>query len=126
VGIRLGTGSLLECPPRIKAGSDDRFCQPIQTPLKTNNLERRMTMTENPSDHVQVLARAMMDATENHGVLHDELMEHVHEVADTVITAILANTEQGAKLRAALGVKVSETTRMGKNLRAAMDAYDDN
>ena len=83
-------------------------------------------MTENPSDHVQVLARAMMDATKNHGVLHDELMEHVHEVADTVITAILANTEQGAKLRAALGVKVSETTRMGKNLRAAMDAYDDN
>jgi hypothetical protein len=85
-----------------------------------------MTMTENPSDPVQVLARVVMTATETHGVLHDELMDHVHEVADTVITAILANTEQGAKLRAALGVKVSKTTRMGKNLQAAMDAYDDN
>jgi hypothetical protein len=126
MGSRQGTGSSLACPPRIKAGSEDRFCQPIQTPLKTNNLERRMTMTENPSDHVQVLAGAMIDATVNHGVLHNELMEHVHEVADTVITAILANTDQGAKLRAALGVKVSKTTRMGKNLQAAMDAYDDN
>jgi len=39
------------------------------------------------------------------------------------MTAIRANTEHGAELRTALGVEVTQTTRMGKNLRAAMDAF---
>lgn len=80
-------------------------------------------MTESATDPVQALASVMMDATETHCVLHDALMDHVHEVADIVITALCANNEKGAELRAALGVEVSKTTRMGKNLRAAMDAY---
>lgn len=80
-------------------------------------------MTENSADQVQELAKVMMAATETHGELHDALKGHVDEVADTVITAIRARSEQGAALRTALGVEVSETTRMGKNVRAAMDAY---
>lgn len=80
-------------------------------------------MTENSADQVQELAKVMMNATETHGELHDALKDHVDEVADTVITAIRARSAQGAELRTALGVEVSETTRMGKNVRAAMDAY---
>lgn len=80
-------------------------------------------MTINPADPVQVLANVLIDATEKHGTLQAELTHHVNEVADTVINAILDKTERGAELRAALGVEVTKTTRMGKNLRAAMDAY---
>ncbi len=80
-------------------------------------------MTENLTDPVQVLAGVMMKATEPYGALHDALADHVQELADELINALRANTEGGAELRAALGVEVSETTRMGKNLRAAMDAY---
>ena len=80
-------------------------------------------MTENPADPMQVLAGLMLDATETHGELHDALKGHVQQVADTVLTAILAKDERGAELRAALGLEVTKTTRMGKNLRAAMDAY---
>jgi len=79
-------------------------------------------MTENPTD-VQAMARVMMDATKSHGGLHNELKDHQNEVADAILAAIRANTEQGATLRAALGVELSQTTRMGKNLRAAMDAF---
>jgi hypothetical protein len=80
-------------------------------------------MTQHIADPVQVLAKVLTDATEAHPALHDELKHHVNEVSDTVMNAILAKTEQGAALRAALGVEVTQTTRMGKNLRAAMDAY---
>lgn len=79
-------------------------------------------MTENPTD-VQALARVMMDATNNHGGLQDELKDHQNEVADAVLTAIRANNEQGAALRTVLGFELSQTSRMGKNLRAAMDAF---
>lgn len=80
-------------------------------------------MTENASDPAQVLAELMMDATKIHDELHNALGAHVDEVADTVLNAIRAKSEKGAKLRAALGVEVTQATRMGKNVRAAMDAY---
>ena len=79
-------------------------------------------MTENPTD-VQALARVMMEVTTSHGGLHNELKDHQNEVADAVLTAIRANNEQGAALRTALGFELSQTSRMGKNLRAAMDAF---
>jgi hypothetical protein len=85
-----------------------------------------MTMTQDAAsaaNPVQVLARVLMDATEAHGELHAKLMDHVNEVADTVMSAIRGNTEQGAALRAELGVEVTTTTRTGKHVRAAMDAY---
>jgi hypothetical protein len=80
-------------------------------------------MTQSPTDPVQVLAAVMTDATAAHPELHDQLSKHQNEVADAVMTAILAKTQEGADLRAALGVEVTQTTRMGKNLRAAMDAF---
>jgi hypothetical protein len=75
---------------------------------------------DNPAE---IVAGAMMNATEPHRGLQDELRTHAQEVAQTLITDIHANTAQGVELRAALGVVLSEPTRMGKNLRAAMDAY---
>ncbi len=80
-------------------------------------------MTENKVDPAQVLAGAMIDATTPHGGLHDGLADHTHAVAESLIAAIRANTKPGAELRAALGVELSRTTRMGKNIKAAMDAY---
>lgn len=85
--------------------------------------DQKMTITETYTDPVQVLAGLLMDATETHGELHNALKGHVQQVADTVLTAVLAKNERGTELRAALGVEVTKTTRMGKNLRAAMDAY---
>ena len=85
--------------------------------------KRRMTMNINPADPVQVLAKVLIDATDKHGALQTELTHHANEVADSVLNAILDKNERGAELRAALGVEVTRTTRMGKNLRAAMDAY---
>jgi len=64
-----------------------------------------------------------MDATEAHGELHVKLIDHINEVADNVMNAIRADTEQGAELRAELGVEVTRTTSTGKHVRAAMDAY---
>jgi hypothetical protein len=92
-------------------------------PLISDNEDRRIqTMTENPTD-VQALANVMMDATKIHGGLHDELKAHRYEVADSVLAALRANTEQGSAFRTAVGVELSQTTLMGKNLRAAMDAF---
>jgi hypothetical protein len=82
-----------------------------------------MIMTQNETDPAQVLAQAMIDAAEPHGGLQAGLTDHAPEVARTLIAAIRANTTPGAQLRAALGVEVTGTTRMGKNLKAAMDAY---
>jgi hypothetical protein len=82
-----------------------------------------MTMTEKPGDPAQVLAEAMITAAEPHGGLHEGLNDHAHEVAAALIVAIRANTTPGSRLRTALGVEVSGTTRMGKNIQAAMDAY---
>jgi hypothetical protein len=80
-------------------------------------------MTQNEADPAQVLAGALIAATEAHGGLQSGLTDHAHDVAETLIAAIRANTTPGAQLRAALGVEVTGTTRMGKNLKAAMDAY---
>jgi hypothetical protein len=80
-------------------------------------------MTENSASPAQVLAGAMIEATAPHGGLHEGLKDHAVEVAETLIAAIRANTTPGAQLRAALGVEVTGTTRMGKNIKAAMDAY---
>jgi hypothetical protein len=80
-------------------------------------------MTQNEADPAQVLAEALIAASEPHGGLQAGLADHAHEVAGTLIAAIRANTTPGAQLRAALGVEVTGTTRMGKNLKAAMDAY---
>jgi len=80
-------------------------------------------MTQNETDPAQVLAAAMISASEAHGGLQAGLTDHAQEVAATLIASIRANTTPGARLRAALGVEVTGTTRMGKNLKAAMDAY---
>lgn len=80
-------------------------------------------MTQKPDNSAQILAGVMTDATKPHPELHDEFQEHAQEVAQTLITDIRANNARGLELRNALGVELSEPTRMGKNLRAAMDAY---
>jgi len=82
-------------------------------------------MTQNEADPARVLAAAMISASEPHGGLRAGLADrdHAHKMAGTLIAAIRANTTPGARLRAALGVEVTGTTRMGKNLKAAMDAY---
>jgi hypothetical protein len=82
-----------------------------------------MTVTQKLENPAETVAAALMDATGARGGLHDELRAHAQEVAQTLIADIHANTARGVKLRAALGVVPSEPTRMGKNLRAAMDAY---
>jgi hypothetical protein len=55
-----------------------------------------MTMTQNNADPAQVLAAAMIDATETHGGLHDALADHAQEVAGDLIAAIRANTKSRA------------------------------
>jgi hypothetical protein len=116
-------------PPAVAAGwvtvDVDVMTMPDRDPLPliSDNEDRRIqTMTENPTD-VQALANVMMDATKIHGGLHDELKAHQYEVADSVLAALRANTEQGSAFRTAVGVELSQTTLMGKNLRAAMDAF---
>jgi len=80
-------------------------------------------MTESPADPAQILAAAIIAATEAHGGLQDGLKDHAPEAAGTLIAAIRAKTDPGAELRAALGVELTRSTRMGKNIQAAMDAY---
>lgn len=80
-------------------------------------------MTQYPAHAAQVLAEAMSEATASQGVPADGLNANAQDVAQSLIDAIRANTERGAELRAALGVELSVPTRMGKNLKAAMDAY---
>jgi hypothetical protein len=82
-----------------------------------------MTMTQNSAAPAQVVAAAIVAATEPFGGLQDGLNDHAEAVAETLIAAIRANTTPGSQLRAALGVEVTGTTRMGKNIKAAMDAY---
>lgn len=82
-----------------------------------------MTMTQNSADPAEVLAAAMITATEPYGGQQNGLKDHPREVAEALIAAIRANTTPGSQLREALGVEVTGTTRMGKNIKAAMDAY---
>jgi hypothetical protein len=80
-------------------------------------------MTDKAADPAQVLAAALIEAAQSHGGLNEGLVNSAPEVAETLIAAIRANTTPGARLREALGVEVTGTTRMGKNIQAAMDAY---
>lgn len=78
-----------------------------------------------PPDPVEILAAVMLDATKSYDGLHSELAPHVHEVADRIMTAIRARSDEGTKLRGALGLELTRTTRTGKNINAAMSAYTD-
>lgn len=80
-------------------------------------------MTSTTTPPAQVLAEALITATEPHGGLNAGLQDHAEDVAETLIAAIRADTTPGHELRAALGVEVTGQTRMGKNIKAAMDAY---
>jgi hypothetical protein len=74
-------------------------------------------------DPVTVLAEALL-AADFHTQARDDRV-YYEQVASMVIAEIRANSDQGAAIRAALGMELSETTRVGKNLRAAMDAAQD-
>jgi hypothetical protein len=74
-------------------------------------------------DPVTVLAEALL-AADFHTKAKDD-RAYCEQVVSMVIAEIRAHTDQGAAIRAALGMELSETTRMGKNLRAAMDASQD-
>jgi len=80
-------------------------------------------MSDSQPDPVQKLAHVMLGATTSYDALHSELTPHVHEVADSIMGAIRAPSDEGAELRAALGLELSKRSRTGKNLRAAMNAY---
>ena len=72
-------------------------------------------------DPVTVLAEALL-AADFHTQAKDDRV-YCEQVVSMVIAEIRAHTDQGAAIRASLGMELSETTRMGKNLRAAMDAF---
>ena len=44
-------------------------------------------------------------------------------MASYLVVAILAQTTEGTKLRASLGLEPTRGTQMGKNIKAAIDAY---
>lgn len=72
-------------------------------------------------DPVTVLAEALQ-AADFHTQAKDDRV-YCEQAVSMVIAEIRAHTDQGATIRAALGMELSETTRMGKNVRAAMDAF---
>jgi len=78
-------------------------------------------MTTHETDPVKVLTEVLLTA-DVHAEAQDDRVFCEH-VAGLVIATIRAHTSQGADLRSALGLELSETTRMGKHLRAAMDAF---
>jgi len=73
------------------------------------------------TDPVTVLAEALL-AADFHTQARDDRV-YCEQVVSMIIAEIRAHTEQGAAIRAALGLELSETTRVGKNVRAAMDAF---
>jgi hypothetical protein len=72
-------------------------------------------------DPVTVLAEALL-AADFHTQAKDD-RAYCEQIVSMVIAEIRAHNDQGAAIRAALGLELSETTRVGKNLRAAMDAF---
>ncbi len=80
-------------------------------------------MHTNVIDPVAALAEALL-AADFHTQAKDDRV-YCEQVVSMVIAEIRAHSDQGAALRAALGLELSETTRVGKNLRAAMDAAQD-
>jgi hypothetical protein len=65
----------------------------------------------------------MTEAAEPHGGLQVGLLDHAPEVARTLIAAVPDNATAGTELRVALGVQLTATTRMGKDLKAAVHRY---
>jgi hypothetical protein len=82
---------------------------------------RGTSMTTIGADPVKVLADALLAADFPTQAKHDRA--YCEQVVSLVVAGIRAHTDQGAAIRAALGMELSETTRVGKNIRAAMDAY---
>lgn len=80
-------------------------------------------MINTPPDPVEILANVILNATKSYDALNSELAPHVHEVADSIMSAIRGRSDEGAELRDALGLELTKTTRTGKNLSAAMNAY---
>jgi hypothetical protein len=80
-----------------------------------------MTMTKKHVDPVKALAEVLL-AADVHREAEDDRV-YCEQVSGMVVGAIRAQTTQGAELRASLGLELTETTRVGKHLRAAMDAY---
>lgn len=78
-------------------------------------------MTTKTTDPVKVVAEALL-AADFHTMAKNE-RAYCEAAASLVIAEIRAHSEQGAAIRAALGIELSETTRVGKNVRAAMDAF---
>ncbi|HXR68842.1 MAG TPA: hypothetical protein VN712_09435 [Dermatophilaceae bacterium] len=81
----------------------------------------RTNMTTKGADPVKVLADALL-AADLHTQARDD-RAYCEQVVSLVIAGIRAHTDQGAAIRASLGMELSETTRVGKNIRAAMDAF---
>ena len=75
-------------------------------------------------DPVTVLAEALLASDFRTQPMDDRV--YCEQVVSMVIAEIRAHSEQGAAIRAALGMELTETTRVGKNLRAAMDAFTTN
>jgi hypothetical protein len=82
---------------------------------------RRRSMNPKVIDPVTVLAEALLAADFHTQAKGDRV--YWEQVVSMVIAEIRAHSEQGAAIRAALGIELSETTRVGKNVRAAMDAF---
>jgi hypothetical protein len=78
-----------------------------------------------PPDPVEILADVLLSATKSYDALHTDLVPHVHEIADHIMTAIRARSDEGSELRSALGLELTRTTLTGKNINAAMSAYTD-
>ena len=78
-------------------------------------------MTMKTTDPVKVVAEALL-AADFHTLARDD-RAYCEQAVSLVIAQIRAHNEQGAAIRAALGMELSETTRVGKNVRAAMDAF---
>ena len=96
-------------------------CASTTTVAVSNPQIWERSMTTNDIDPVQVLTEVLL-AADVHTEAGDDRV-FCEQVAGTVVAAIRAHTDQGAELRAALGLELSETTRVGKHLRAAMDAF---
>jgi hypothetical protein len=78
-------------------------------------------MTTKAIDPVKVLAGVLLAADVHTAAEEDRVF--CEQAFSVVPAGIRAHTEQGAELRGGLGLVLSELTRAGKNIRAAMDAF---
>jgi hypothetical protein len=105
----------------MSAQTGGRVDQSPRYPIPT----QETSMINLPPDPVEILADVLLNATKSYDSLHADLTPHVHEIADHIMTAIRARSDEGTKLRSALGLELTRTTRTGKNINAAMSAYTD-